>query len=399
MHSRFCRHAVGAPGRVCPGGRGEGHLRDLLHPAHSPPGFRPGFWNGRLRMDEGEFDSYLEELQKARSAFPDLVILSGVEADYIPSRESWLARFLSEHSFDFVLMSTHYVSTWDEDEWVFDFHEGRPLPSVYHDYFREMRAGIETGLFDCVAHLDLIKQPGSPVLATNRDDVEMTLAACSEQGMSVEINTSGLRKEIAETYPCNEIIDLMIQRDISLVTGSDAHAPAQIGLGFEQLMVRHAPLSRRLVRYRGRDRKRFRRGPPRPLRPGVDPVVNLPGTGLPLVPFLPEISSALEARHVLALVAEPGAGKSTLVPPFLLEASWLAGRRILMLEPRRLAAVAIAGRIAELLGEEVGRRAGYRVRAASRVSGETRIEVLTEALLTRKVQQDPAPFGGGTGDH
>ncbi|HTP58105.1 MAG TPA: ATP-dependent helicase HrpB, partial [Spirochaetia bacterium] len=98
---------------------------------------------------------------------------------------------------------------------------------------------------------------------------------------------------------------------------------------------------------------------------------------LPLVPFLPQISSVLESRRVLALTAEPGAGKSTLVPPFLMEAPWLAGRKILMLEPRRLAAVAIAGRIAELLGQQVGQHAGFRVRTAVRVSRDTRIEVLT----------------------
>jgi ATP-dependent helicase HrpB len=116
---------------------------------------------------------------------------------------------------------------------------------------------------------------------------------------------------------------------------------------------------------------------------------------LPLVPFLPQISSRLDARGVLALTAEPGAGKSTLVPPFLMDAPWLKGRKILMLEPRRLAAVAIASRIAELLGEQVGQRAGFRVRTAVRVSRDTRVEVLTEALLTRMIQQDPLLEGVG----
>ena len=97
----------------------------------------------------------------------------------------------------------------------------------------------------------------------------------------------------------------------------------------------------------------------------------------------------------MALTAEPGAGKSTLVPPFLMDEPWLSGRSIVMLEPRRLAAVAVAGRIAELLGEPVGRRAGYRVRTAARVGRETRIEVVTEALLTRRIQEDPLLQGVG----
>lgn len=118
-------------------------------------------------------------------------------------------------------------------------------------------------------------------------------------------------------------------------------------------------------------------------------------TGLPLVPFLPRISQLLENERALALTAEPGAGKSTLVPPFLMDEPWLSGRSIVMLEPRRLAAVAVAGRIAELLGEPVGRRAGYRVRTAARVGRETRIEVVTEALLTRRIQEDPLLQGVG----
>ena len=98
--------------------------------------------------------------------------------------------------------------------------------------------------------------------------------------------------------------------------------------------------------------------------------VDLAATGLPLVPFLPRIDEALERRRLCVLTAEPGAGKSTLVPAYLLDRPWLAGRKIRMLEPRRLAAAAVAARISELLGEPLGRRAGYRVRSA--VTGRTR---------------------------
>ena len=124
-------------------------------------------------------------------------------------------------------------------------------------------------------------------------------------------------------------------------------------------------------------------------------MIDFAATGLPLVPYLPEISRALDGARALALTAEPGAGKSTLVPPYLLDEPWLAGGSILMLEPRRLAAVAVASRIAELLSEPVGGRAGYRVRTASRVSRQTRIEVVTEALLTRRIQEDPLLPGVG----
>jgi ATP-dependent helicase HrpB len=95
------------------------------------------------------------------------------------------------------------------------------------------------------------------------------------------------------------------------------------------------------------------------------------------------------------LQAPPGAGKTTLVPPALEGASWLAGQTIVMLEPRRLAARAAAYRIAELRGESVGESVGYRMRGDTRVGPRTRIEVVTEGVLTRRLQRDPTLDGVG----
>ena len=115
-----------------------------------------------------------------------------------------------------------------------------------------------------------------------------------------------------------------------------------------------------------------------------------------LFPDLPILSAADGLQDALAragqavLEAPPGAGKSTLVPLLLLQAPWLEGRRILMLEPRRIAARAVATRMAAVLQEEVGQRVGYRMRLESRVSSKTRIEVVTEGILARLLQDDPA---------
>lgn len=110
---------------------------------------------------------------------------------------------------------------------------------------------------------------------------------------------------------------------------------------------------------------------------------------LPVKSVLPALAAALQTHGRAVLSAAPGAGKTTLAPPVLLDALYGAGGKILMLEPRRIAARAAACRIASLLGEPVGKRAGYRVRGDSRVSAETRIEVITEGMLTRMMQQDP----------
>src|SRR5579875_3486999 len=101
----------------------------------------------------------------------------------------------------------------------------------------------------------------------------------------------------------------------------------------------------------------------------------------PISPLLPEIVASLADRPRLVLEAPPGAGKTTQVPLALLHAPWLSGMRIVMLEPRRIAARAAAAFMARQLGEEVGETVGYRIRFESRVGPRTRIEVVTEGIL------------------
>jgi ATP-dependent helicase HrpB len=121
--------------------------------------------------------------------------------------------------------------------------------------------------------------------------------------------------------------------------------------------------------------------------------VKPPGFPLPIDAALPELRAALRAAPNVVLQAPPGAGKSTGVPIALLDEPWLGQGRIVMLEPRRLAARAVAGRMSHMLGEPVGQTVGFRTRLESRVGRNTRIEVITEGILTRWLQRDAALEG------
>jgi ATP-dependent helicase HrpB len=116
-------------------------------------------------------------------------------------------------------------------------------------------------------------------------------------------------------------------------------------------------------------------------------------TTLPVDAVLDELAGTLSRHNAAVLVAPPGAGKTTRVPLALLDASWLRGRKIIMLEPRRIAARASAERMAQSLGEAAGETVGYRVRFGSKVSRATRIEIVTEGIFTRQIIDDPELTG------
>lgn len=118
-------------------------------------------------------------------------------------------------------------------------------------------------------------------------------------------------------------------------------------------------------------------------------------TRLPIDEVIPDLKACLGSANTAILLAEPGAGKTTRTPLKLLQEPWLKGQGIVMLEPRRLAARSAAIYMAQQLGEPVGQTVGYRIRTESKVSGRTRITVVTEGILTRMLQHDPALMGVG----
>lgn len=116
---------------------------------------------------------------------------------------------------------------------------------------------------------------------------------------------------------------------------------------------------------------------------------------LPILDVIPEVKEKLLNHRVVILQAPPGAGKSTVLPIKLMDEEWLNGKKIIMLEPRRLAARSVASRMSSLINDEVGKTIGYRVRFDNKVSSDTRVEVVTEGILTRMLQTDNALEGVG----
>jgi histidinol-phosphatase (PHP family) len=252
LHTPYCRHASGSLDEYAARAR-ERALEEICFTPHLPlPDFPRG--GPDLRMDLADLDGYVAAVHDLRARWPDLTILCGVEADYYEGYERYLDDVLSRYPFDLVLLSVHFVRAWPGENWLFDFHfPVKSMVQVYSEYFAEIGKAVRTRLFDCLAHLDVIKQPGHPVMQNNRDDIEEILDLCLDFGLTVEINTSGLRKGAGEIYPARDILELAVRRKLPLITSSDAHEPDSVAYAFPEVssLLRSLP-GCRLARYRQR---------------------------------------------------------------------------------------------------------------------------------------------------
>jgi len=246
IHTKRCKHA-------------RGEMREYVEQAlvlkipeiaftdHIP---LPDKFDLAHRMAMSELEGYLREIETLQNEYPQIRILSGIEADYYEGFEEFLRRILSQFPFDLIIMSVHFIKGWGETNWVFSYHfPDRPLRDIYSDYLRTLSKGVDTGLFHVLGHLDLIKSADLSILERNLEDVQSLLQRIKKQNMAIEINTSGLRREVAETYPTLQMIPLIRDFNIPLTMGSDAHQPDQVGHCFRQLEEELKPFPKLTFRH------------------------------------------------------------------------------------------------------------------------------------------------------
>lgn len=188
-----------------------------------------------LAMPEEELTAYVEEVLAAGREFPDLSIRLGIEADYIPGREDELRRILEAYPFDYVIGSVHYLDGWGFDNPDLRAgYEGRDPDRLYQDYFKLVQKAARSGLFDILAHPDLIKKFGCRPTADLTGLYHGTACTCNAFNVAVEVNTAGLRAPVGEIYPSRAFLELCLQQEVPVVLGSDAHHPDQVGADFDK---------------------------------------------------------------------------------------------------------------------------------------------------------------------
>ncbi len=187
-----------------------------------------------------------EEIDKLRTANPDLKIRAGIELDNDPVHSAAGRAWVEKHwdCLDFVLGSVHFL----RGDWPFD-HAGqeaefarRDLNEVYADYYERITAMARSGLVDCMSHLDLIKIFGFRPTNDFTVILDAVLTEIRAADLAMELSTAGWRKPVGELYPSDEIIRAAVAKGIPFTTASDAHSHVQQGENFERLAAKMAKL-------------------------------------------------------------------------------------------------------------------------------------------------------------
>ena len=230
VHTPLCSHARGEPEEYAAAAQQRG-LAGIVFTCHNPMG---GGFPRAAGMELTQLDDYVHMVERARTAWAGQVdIRLGLECDYIPDFEGWLATLLDMAEFHHVLGSVHPHLGYYKKR----YFTGN-LAAFQRTYFDHVAMAAETGLFDTISHPDLIKiiEPSQWDPASIRDIICRCLDRIAATDTAMELNTSGLGKAFPEMNPGLIMLKEMHERNIPVVIGSDAHDPYRIGAAFEEAL-------------------------------------------------------------------------------------------------------------------------------------------------------------------
>ena len=196
--------------------------------------WRHPFW---VENATDELDDYVEFVLEMRAAgYP---VKLGLELDYLPGREAELAALVEERPFDYVIGSVHFIADRAVDHEGYDAWRRSSPDEVWREYFEAFAGAARSGLFDVLAHPDLVKiwgagRPAPP--APLRTYYELAIDAVRAADVAVEVSTAGLRKPVGEIYPSPELLRMVIEAGKPISLSSDAHVPEDVGFAYESAM-------------------------------------------------------------------------------------------------------------------------------------------------------------------
>ncbi len=234
LHTFLCGHASGTPEEYVRRAQELG-LPEIGFADHAPLPFEGA---EGYRMGPEKVPEYAAAVRRCREAFPGLPIRFGIEADYHPSAVDYVTDFLKANDFDYVIGSIHYINGWGFDDPLQKHHfENRDINEVYACYYDLVARLAATGLYDILGHADVVKKYGHRPSRDISDLERAALEAVARAGMALDVNTSGLRRTVAEIYPSLRILRTAREMGIGIVFGSDAHQPGEVGMDFDRALA------------------------------------------------------------------------------------------------------------------------------------------------------------------
>lgn len=190
-----------------------------------------------LAMSWDELPFYLADVAKVRDGNKDIKIKLGIEVDFLPRYRVQLANIIENYDFDYVLGSVHFLDGWgiDDRRDIFNY-ESYDIGDLYERYFTQLRLAAESGLFDILAHPDLIKKYNFKPEHSLTETYKKTAEVIAKAGIAIEVSSAGLRKPVKEIYPSQEFLNICAQAAIPITIGSDAHSPQDVGRDFQRLL-------------------------------------------------------------------------------------------------------------------------------------------------------------------
>ena len=231
-HNVLCKHADGLLEEYVAHGITM-HLNEIGLSDHSP---MPNDFDLQHRMTLEQFrSSYKPEVLRLKEKYKGKInVKFALEGDFFPGTEPWVKEFNSQHQFDYIIGSVHYLGEWGFDNPVFVHkYEERNIDEVYEQYYAHIKRSAAAKLFDIIGHCDLVKKFGHRPSKNMEAVLRETFKVVKSADIVVEINTSGLRKPVKEVYPSEQILKILHEYKIPLTLGSDAHSPNDVAKDFD----------------------------------------------------------------------------------------------------------------------------------------------------------------------
>ena len=232
MHTPLCGHAVGKPTEYAEAAVEVG-LEEIGFADHAPFVHTE---DPNITMSIRQLPDYYRLTEDVRKKYSScLRIKIGIEADFIPGYEDKTKAILEDYPYDYVVGSVHFIKDWGFDNpEELERWKQENVGQVYQDYYALLRQAAQSGMFDIMAHVDLVKKFGHRSVKDLGDEVAKTAQVFKECGVAIEVNTSGLRKPVKEIYPSLDDLKIYAEAGVPLTFGSDAHSPDEVGQDFDK---------------------------------------------------------------------------------------------------------------------------------------------------------------------